>query len=70
MLHGSTGVAVISIVSVVVVIGMFLVYRTHRADPKTRRTRFGVYVERDRFEEPDEIIDPDEDDTRILRRHE
>jgi hypothetical protein len=54
LLHGSAGVFALGIVSVVVVIGMILAYKANRRDPKTHRTRLGIYIERDRFEEEDE----------------
>lgn len=51
LLHGDTGLAALGIISVVIVIGMFLAYKSHRQDPKTHRTRLGIYIERDRFED-------------------
>ena len=42
---------VILIAAVVVALGMVLAYRLLNRDPDVRRTRYGFFVERDRYEE-------------------
>jgi hypothetical protein len=46
---------VISIAAVLLLVAMVLLYRLMNRDPNVHRTRYGFFVERDRFPEP---IDP------------
>jgi hypothetical protein len=52
--HDGFAFGAFSIVAVVVVIVVVLGYRIARGEPKTHRTRLGVFVERDRFPDEDE----------------
>ena len=40
-------------VTVVVVLGLVISYRLLSRDPTIRRTRYGFYIERDKFDEPE-----------------
>jgi len=59
--HDGFAFGAFSIVAAVVVIVVILGYRIARGEPKTHRTRLGVFVERDRFPEDEE----EETDERI-----
>jgi hypothetical protein len=48
-------VAAIFIVASAIVIVIILGYRIIRGESLIHRTRLGIFVERDRFEEPDEL---------------
>jgi hypothetical protein len=52
--HDGFAFGAFSIIAVVVVIVVVLGYRIARGEPKTHRTRLGVFVERDRFPDEDE----------------
>lgn len=44
---------VVIVLAVLVVIALALGYRLLNRDPTVRRTRYGFFVERDRYDEPD-----------------
>jgi hypothetical protein len=44
---------ILSIAAVLLLVAMVLLYRMMSRDPDVRRTRYGFFVERDRYREPD-----------------
>lgn len=60
------GFAALLIVVTAAVVVIVLGYRILRGESLIHRTRLGVFVERDRYEEPDEPGEPAAEDTREL----
>jgi hypothetical protein len=56
-INDAYGLTALIILAVVVVVAMILGYRAVRGEPRTHRTRLGVFVERDKFEDDDENDD-------------
>lgn len=52
--HDGFAFGALCIVALLALVAMILAYRVFRGEPKTHRTRLGVFVERDRFDEPEE----------------
>lgn len=46
-------------IGVVLVVAMVLAYRILHRDPNIRRTRFGLFVERDRFDGDEAELEPE-----------
>lgn len=44
---------VLTIIAVLILVGMVLAYRLMNRDPDVRRTRYGFFVERDRYDDPE-----------------
>lgn len=59
----STNDAIALAIVILLVLALFVGLRVWRKDPLMRRVRFGVFLERDRFEEPDLEHGWDEDVT-------
>jgi len=57
----STDWRIVLIVAVVIVIALILGFRLMHRDPSVKSTRYGFYVERERYDE--EIVPPNERDT-------
>jgi hypothetical protein len=64
------GLAATIVVACVLVVAVVLGYMIIRGETRIQRTRLGIFVERDKFDEPDAIdpVDPSEADTRVWRR--
>ena len=62
--HDGFAFGAFTIVAIVVVIVVILGYRIARGEPKTHRTRLGVFVERDRFDDEPESHDDDSNSER------
>ena len=60
------GFAALLIVVTAAVVVIVLGYRILRGESLIHRTRLGVFVERDRYEEPEEPGEPASEDTREL----
>lgn len=52
LFNGTHGVAAVAIIATVVSLGLILAFRVAQGgNPKPRRTRVGVFVERDRYQD-------------------
>ena len=52
-----------AVAAVVFVIGMILAYRLIKRDPNISKSRYGFFVERDKFDDPPQDGDPSDEET-------